>query len=105
MRRSIGQQLCGRERRHVPIVCLQVDNVINRMGLRGVADSRVGGAVVRGVSGGEKRRVTIALQLLKDPGNYVLISSFPLYRCVLYVFVYFTDPSGIYPIQNSVRFS
>ena len=50
-------------------VCLQVDNVINRMGLRGVADSRVGGAVVRGVSGGEKRRVTIAVQLLKDPGR------------------------------------
>ena len=57
----------------VLIVCPQVDNVINRMGLRGVADSRVGGAVVRGVSGGEKRRVTIALQLLKDPGNSVLV--------------------------------
>ena len=54
-------------------MCPQVDNVINRMGLRGVADSRVGGAVVRGVSGGEKRRVTIALQLLKDPGNSVLV--------------------------------
>ncbi|XP_070210258.1 ATP-binding cassette sub-family G member 5-like [Littorina saxatilis] len=50
----------------------KVDNVINRMGLRGVADSRVGGAVVRGVSGGEKRRVTIALQLLKDPDILLL---------------------------------
>ena len=52
------------------IPLLQVNSVINRMGLRGVADSRVGGAVVRGVSGGEKRRVTIALQLLKDPGKF-----------------------------------
>ena len=53
-------------------MCPQVDNVINRMGLRGVADSRVGGAVVRGVSGGEKRRVTIAVHLLKDPGRVAL---------------------------------
>ncbi|XP_076463806.1 ATP-binding cassette sub-family G member 5-like [Babylonia areolata] len=49
-----------------------VDSVINRMGLRAVADSRVGGAVVRGVSGGEKRRVTIAIQLLKDPDILLL---------------------------------
>ncbi|XP_076442875.1 ATP-binding cassette sub-family G member 5-like [Babylonia areolata] len=45
----------------------KVSSVLNHMGLMAVADSRVGGAVVRGVSGGEKRRVTIALQLLKDP--------------------------------------
>ena len=40
------------------------------MGLRGVADNRIGGAVVRGVSGGEKRRITIGIQLLKDPGMF-----------------------------------
>ncbi|KAK7477475.1 hypothetical protein BaRGS_00031299 [Batillaria attramentaria] len=49
-----------------------VENVINRMGLRTVADSRVGGAVTRGISGGEKRRLTIALQLLKDPDILLL---------------------------------
>lgn len=50
----------------------KVDSVITRMGLRTVADSRVGGAVVRGISGGEKRRVTIAIQLLKDPDILLL---------------------------------
>nr|KAG5692505.1 hypothetical protein BaRGS_018710 [Batillaria attramentaria] len=50
-----------------------VENVINRMGLRTVADSRVGGAVTRGISGGEKRRLTIALQLLKDPVDVISI--------------------------------
>lgn len=49
-----------------------VSAVIHRMGLKGVAESRLGGAVVRGVSGGEKRRVTIALQLLKDPDILLL---------------------------------
>ncbi|XP_064623528.1 ATP-binding cassette sub-family G member 5-like [Lineus longissimus] len=46
---------------------LQVMRVINEMGLRHVADSRIGGVISRGISGGEKRRVTIAAQLLQDP--------------------------------------
>ncbi|XP_067682300.1 ATP-binding cassette sub-family G member 5-like [Haliotis asinina] len=45
----------------------KVQKVIMDMGLRNVADSRIGGAIIRGISGGEKRRVTIALQLLQDP--------------------------------------
>ncbi|KAK3777342.1 hypothetical protein RRG08_062507 [Elysia crispata] len=45
----------------------KVQKVICDMGLTHVADSRIGGAVVRGVSGGEKRRITIGVQLLKDP--------------------------------------
>ena len=46
----------------------KVQSVIMDMGLRNNADQRVGGSVVRGVSGGEKRRITIGIQLLKDPG-------------------------------------
>ncbi|GFO20502.1 ATP-binding cassette sub-family g member 5 [Plakobranchus ocellatus] len=45
----------------------KVQKVIIVMGLLHVADSRIGGAVIRGVSGGEKRRITIGVQLLKDP--------------------------------------
>lgn len=45
----------------------KVHKVIIEMGLKDVADSRVGGSIIRGISGGEARRVTIAIQLLKDP--------------------------------------
>jgi len=49
-------------------VFFQVAQVIMSMGLKDVADSRIGGSIIRGISGGEKRRVTIAIQLLNDPG-------------------------------------
>lgn len=45
----------------------KVNKVILEMGLKSVADSKIGGTVVRGISGGEKRRVTIAIQLLQNP--------------------------------------
>ena len=47
---------------------VQVSQVILEMGLKDVADSRIGSSIIRGISGGEQRRVTIAIQLLKDPG-------------------------------------
>ena len=46
--------------------------MIIEMGLKDVADSRVGGSIIRGISGGEQRRVTIAIQLLKEPGILVV---------------------------------
>lgn len=45
----------------------KVDKVIMEMGLKDVADTRIGSSIIRGISGGEQRRVTIAIQLLKDP--------------------------------------
>ena len=48
---------------------LKVDSVISKLGLRHVAKSKIGGADVRGISGGERRRVSIAIQLLLDPGR------------------------------------
>ena len=48
---------------------VQVQSVIDAMGLRHVSDSRIGGTMIRGVSGGEKRRITIGVQLLRDPGE------------------------------------
>ncbi len=50
----------------------QVNGVIAELGLRDVADSIVGGpgSLYRGISGGERRRVSIGVQLLLDPSTY-----------------------------------
>lgn len=52
-------------------LCLppQVDDVIAELRLRQCAHTRVGNDYVRGVSGGERRRVSIAVQLLWNPGE------------------------------------
>lgn len=50
----------------------KVAEVILQMGLKDVADSKIGSCIIRGISGGEQRRVTIAIQLLKDPDMVLL---------------------------------
>jgi ATP-binding cassette subfamily G (WHITE) protein 5 (sterolin 1) len=45
----------------------QVHSVIVDLGLSHVQDALVGGVILRGISGGERRRVSIAVQLLQDP--------------------------------------
>lgn len=49
---------------------MQVDSVISELGLVEAADTRVGSAEVRGVSGGERRRVSIGIQMLIDPSEF-----------------------------------
>ncbi|XP_036429733.1 ATP-binding cassette sub-family G member 8 [Colossoma macropomum] len=50
----------------------RVDEVIAELRLRQCANTRVGNDYVRGVSGGERRRVSIAVQLLWNPGILIL---------------------------------
>lgn len=50
----------------------RVNAVIAELRLRQCANTRVGNAYVRGVSGGERRRVSIGVQLLWNPGILVL---------------------------------
>ncbi|KAG9275139.1 ATP-binding cassette sub-family G member 8 [Astyanax mexicanus] len=50
----------------------RVDDVIAELRLRQCANTRVGNEYVRGVSGGERRRVSIAVQLLWNPGILIL---------------------------------
>ncbi|WAR14879.1 ABCG5-like protein [Mya arenaria] len=50
----------------------RVTDVVLAMGLKDVADTRIGGSIIRGISGGERRRVTIAIQLLKNPDIILL---------------------------------
>lgn len=44
-----------------------VDALLARMGLSDCADTRVGNAGIRGLSGGQKRRLSLALALIKKP--------------------------------------
>jgi len=44
----------------------RVQNVIAELGLRKVESTYIGGPMVRGVSGGERKRVSIALELIRD---------------------------------------
>ena len=43
----------------------QVDKVLDMMSLQACKDTMIGNEVIRGVSGGEKRRVSIAVKLLR----------------------------------------
>jgi ABC-type multidrug transport system ATPase subunit len=45
----------------------RVTQVISELGLLGAKDTIIGNAMVRGVSGGERKRVSIGLELLHDP--------------------------------------
>ncbi|XP_049592688.1 ATP-binding cassette sub-family G member 8 [Syngnathus scovelli] len=50
----------------------RVDDVIAELRLRQCAHTRVGNDYIRGISGGERRRVSIAVQLLWNPGILIL---------------------------------
>ena len=45
----------------------KADDVMLKLGLRDVANNVIGSDVKKGISGGEKRRVSIAIQILTDP--------------------------------------
>ncbi|KAK0199972.1 P-loop containing nucleoside triphosphate hydrolase protein [Desarmillaria ectypa] len=45
----------------------KADEVMKKMGLKDCANTLVGNEVLKGISGGEKRRVSIAIQVLTDP--------------------------------------
>eukprot|EP00889_Picochlorum_renovo_P000219 jgi/Picre1/27249/NNA_000218.t1 len=53
----------------------RVENVLIELGIQHLGDSQVGGSgKIRGVSGGERRRVTIAMELVTDPWQGVIAS-------------------------------
>lgn len=45
----------------------RAEEVLLLLGLSTCADTLVGGPLVKGISGGEKRRLSLAVQLLSDP--------------------------------------
>jgi ABC-type molybdate transport system ATPase subunit len=56
---------------------LQVDSVISELGLERCADTRVGTPSTedRGLSGGERRRLSIGEVLITDPGTLLVFHS------------------------------
>ncbi|RYQ85020.1 hypothetical protein Ahy_B10g104503 isoform A [Arachis hypogaea] len=53
-------------------LCSRVKSLIQELGLGHVARTRVGDEKVRGISGGEKRRVSIAIEVVHDPKVLIL---------------------------------
>ncbi|KAI2486328.1 ABC transporter [Pyrenophora tritici-repentis] len=45
----------------------KAEEVLLKMGLKDCADNLIGNDIIKGISGGEKRRVTIAVQILTEP--------------------------------------
>ncbi|KAJ5683959.1 uncharacterized protein N7477_000304 [Penicillium maclennaniae] len=45
----------------------RAEEILYKMGLKECADNLIGSELIKGISGGEKRRVTIAIQILTDP--------------------------------------
>lgn len=50
----------------------RVWEVLGQLGLRDVANSRVGSGEKRGISGGERRRLSIGLELVARPSILIL---------------------------------
>ncbi|KAM4065685.1 ABC transporter [Hirsutella rhossiliensis] len=45
----------------------RADEILLKMGLKDCANTLIGSDIIKGISGGEKRRVSIAVQILTDP--------------------------------------
>lgn len=52
----------------------KVEQVIQELRLTHVINTKVGGEFLRGISGGERRRVSIAVQLITNPSNPYILS-------------------------------
>lgn len=57
---------------HADMVVSVVDAALDMLSLRGVAHELVGCAARRGISGGQRKRVNIGLELVTRPGVYGL---------------------------------
>ncbi|KAI8917028.1 ABC-2 type transporter-domain-containing protein [Powellomyces hirtus] len=50
----------------------KVDQVMEQLGISHVADSKIGSSATGGISGGQKKRVSIGIELVTDPGTMFL---------------------------------
>lgn len=45
----------------------KAQEIIDRLGLGACADTRIGGIMIKGISGGERKRTSIGYELITDP--------------------------------------
>lgn len=46
---------------------VKIREIIERLGLKNCKDTRIGGVLVKGISGGERKRTSIGYELITDP--------------------------------------
>ena len=61
----------------------KVDEVIEMLDLTAIQHSKVGGTLIRGISGGEKRRLSIGIEIITNPCSFFL-----LFFCIIYSIFY-----------------
>jgi ABC-type multidrug transport system ATPase subunit len=59
-----------------------VERILTELELGHVADTLIGDETLRGLSGGQKRRVTVAVELVTDPSACARLAPPPLALCV-----------------------
>ncbi|KAL3849645.1 hypothetical protein ACJIZ3_011527 [Penstemon smallii] len=59
-------------RLHMGCVKMRVENLLKELGLEHISNERIGSELTRGISGGEKRRVSIDVELVHDPAVILL---------------------------------
>ena len=59
----------------------RADEVMDLLGLNKCADTLVGDAFTKGISGGEKRRVSMAVQIIQSPAILFLDEPSQAQRC------------------------
>ena len=53
-------------------ICKRVDDIISSLKLDKAANTKIGGSLVKGVSGGERKRTSIGVELITDPNMIFL---------------------------------
>ena len=61
----------------------RVEDILQLLGLKHVENARIGGVFLRGISGGERRRVSIGIELITSPSLLLLCVTLPLLAVAL----------------------
>jgi ABC-type multidrug transport system ATPase subunit len=48
-------------------IALLVDAMLEELGLEGCADVMIGGALIKGISGGQKKRTSVGIEIITNP--------------------------------------